>query len=1774
MNAFRKGRHRPALVAVTAVLVMALLAAGGGFGRTAYAQQTADGGVGSAKHYCWVTGVVEDKMDGAALDRSFGGEDGWLAAADNYTVPSSQGVHVYTHQKGSDGVTRRFGDWFDWVYQQAVSQSVGRSQWERCRTAAVGGLDGGAERALVRPAGSGGLSFASDDCDDVLDLGRFGMEHYGKFDDYAGGYGDMFRPWQTDADAGVGLRPATADGLKDIPNPVVVTGVSHPTRSQLVDFLFYQDPPVDANADIWRDLRGRQTTAAYAEDRARWSTRSVGVPDGDVLESVQVRWIDPANPEGGDEVDPVLLLQQQQAAAAEIAARQRQVAVTPTADQIVSRQGGEVTTGTQTQRAYQTSGSITCRGVTGCGTTVTSNPVDVRNVVDTYEYNTGEVFDGGLNQEGRVEVCTQRNSAGACTGTKWQDLTGDLPPSELENLAGGSSSALRGTVHANTDSDRLEVLLTLRQDYRQDLVDFHGRGFARFGSAYGLGERVVFDNDTSPQGEDSHGFYRQPFLARPVSLPGHHPIGPTPYGGGSEPLLGWREMARDAVYRTSVIRWPVYLKDMAWYLFELPERDNLGPGEAYPDAANSTAPSGYTWQRNPELWDWTARSAYGVTAARQHYYQCGPKSDKPSEQECQALPSAPGDDKYYESDLPRPLFPFHVADGLLRGEPGVLNADWLRKAGVAGPTDGEAEGYARNNEFQFQVVEGDRYSGFAQANEGAGSVSLARVGQPPPGYTRLGGGTTESFWIQNFPDQPVDPNRMHLLVLAFYEVRQVRDIEYQQERQGADDPVVFRQPVWQVRRVLCRVVVGDLAATSGGSETKGVLDKIGDALSGGFDGIVNLIPNLAGVLIRWAVDLLNSGAQEPMRLVCAGADGLAGVMGEPSAEQLGRSRVRDGTVQVSVSRETELRGRENCDHRVEELPVAVAGPVSAMACDEQQVMRDGVCWGLPRPELERYRTRWVLPDCYPGQAGTEVCEALGLDPVEANQPYQPGHWYGYVLDESTGRRVSAATEGNVLSFRGYRNQGDIGAGYSPFDGPEAVGLTSTELRWRLPVRIKPTQAELVKGWVMYVKQDPKMVPQAAGLSASDVDADLWHRFVLDRLVRGKATCYPGTDKRLGVGFNPEMLPNDRLAFGDLPEVRGRWSGRDPGCPRPAVSANGLGPRSVAAPLSVSYPLGDDADAEVLDWMLQRRMPVAPGFRYEFKVAAYAGTKGTDSFVEGPASEPLVVDGDNEACYDLRRDMGQEVNKRIDVGNGHVFTDGAQPYDNRARERAVLNALYQCVSWDAAGATPSSGQQEVNLVPGGSPPGVDTDWMSRSGALTPLVGSDICRDIFTGTPARYTWDNPVVRSGWRLVLVIAMIVLMSLAMWQGIRMVYDVWVDPRPSYGFREMVPRFGLSVILMGGSLFLCQMVLMLVNDLSCFVGQATGMTLWGFLGNTMGDLITAWSTQGVAFSRTMAGDDLRGWEGLPQLLSIAARFLTMFTVTLLGLLLILILWVLVVIKMMTRIVLLAMLIVFSPIAFAFYAVPATEHWTRKWLKMFLGTCFEQAVVLIVLYVGGSLMTQAISFQPGHVLGADEPGLVQLVLSIIMGFLAIFLALKAPSIVNPDGQGLFDSVKTVGMMALAAGVAVATAGVGAAAGGIGMIGGGGAAAGGAGAAAGGGGGAAGGAAAAGGGAGGGVAGGSGGGGVFGGGGRMAGFAQGAGRVGQNVGQGALRGFQRGARVNRRMNDVMRGNFLYQGHSGADDRYLQAQRQHDEMIEALGEVVNELRNPYSSGGATP
>ena len=146
----------------------------------------------------------------------------------------------------------------------------------------------------------------------------------------------------------------------------------------------------------------------------------------------------------------------------------------------------------------------------------------------------------------------------------------------------------------------------------------------------------------------------------------------------------------------------------------------------------------------------------------------------------------------------------------------------------------------------------------------------------------------------------------------------------------------------------------------------------------------------------------------------------------------------------------------------------------------------------------------------------------------------------------------------------------------------------------------------------------------------------------------------------------------------------------------------------------------------------------------------------------------------------------------------------------------------------------------------------------------------------------------------------------------------------------------------------------------------------------------------------------------------------------------ILYLFVKVFLAMLMRLPLLAVLIVFAPLAFAFYASDSTSHWTKKWVSIFLGTTFQQVVVLVVLFIGSNLLHLALA-------GAVDSAFGTLITGLLMSLLVLALADKVPSIVNPAGQGLFASfgdMAKMGMTGAMVGVGVAG---GAVAGGIGAM---------------------------------------------------------------------------------------------------------------------------------------
>ena len=385
------------------------------------------------------------------------------------------------------------------------------------------------------------------------------------------------------------------------------------------------------------------------------------------------------------------------------------------------------------------------------------------------------------------------------------------------------------------------------------------------------------------------------------------------------------------------------------------------------------------------------------------------------------------------------------------------------------------------------------------------------------------------------------------------------------------------------------------------------------------------------------------------------------------------------------------------------------------------------------------------------------------------------------------------------------------------------------------------------------------------------------------------------------------------------------------------------------------------------------MPLAPGFVHAFEVRPYVGSPGKSNFKQGPMSERLLLRGDDVAC-------------------DHV--SGADVAD--------IQGLYGCGPRSPA----AMGYDDDEFRPG----------------LLALTGTDICSDIFSSTPAGFTWDNPVVKQVWWLVSIIAGGVLFTLLVWQGLRMTYDVWLDPQPSTGFRELVPRFLLSVALTAGSLVICRMVLVLASDLTCFVAQYTGMSMWGVIGATFGNLFDGYAAWFLG---------IFGAKGGPlTMLNSFALIMVAGTIVTLVLLFVLFIFLKVMLAMLLRLGLLAVLVAFSPLAFAFYASEATAHWTKKWVSMFLGATFQQVVVLVVIYLGIGMMGDYLE-------SGAEYGLDSMLGGMILAFLTLALADAVPGIVNPGGKGMFSAFSQLMGMAAAGAMVVATAGVGAVAGGVG-----------------------------------------------------------------------------------------------------------------------------------------
>ena len=213
------------------------------------------------------------------------------------------------------------------------------------------------------------------------------------------------------------------------------------------------------------------------------------------------------------------------------------------------------------------------------------------------------------------------------------------------------------------------------------------------------------------------------------------------------------------------------------------------------------------------------------------------------------------------------------------------------------------------------------------------------------------------------------------------------------------------------------------------------------------------------------------------------------------------------------------------------------------------------------------------------------------------------------------------------------------------------------------------------------------------------------------------------------------------------------------------------------------------------------------------------------------------------------------------------------------------------------------------------------------------------------------------------------------------MTYDMWMhggwanqrDP----GFREMVPRFVLAIILAALSLWLCRLALVLLSNMSCYIASSLEVGVWGIIMAII-DLVV-----GVLLLAYMP-------VGKIPVLGIY-MLLVLFIIMLVCTWFFLMYFFKVLLQMLLRLCLLAVLIVLSPLAFMLMATPDTESWTRRWLSTFVPTCVSQAVQLVVLFVGFSMLKWW---------NLDVTIMLNVVVGYIAGTAIVYLASQVPALLD------------------------------------------------------------------------------------------------------------------------------------------------------------------------------
>ena len=274
----------------------------------------------------------------------------------------------------------------------------------------------------------------------------------------------------------------------------------------------------------------------------------------------------------------------------------------------------------------------------------------------------------------------------------------------------------------------------------------------------------------------------------------------------------------------------------------------------------------------------------------------------------------------------------------------------------------------------------------------------------------------------------------------------------------------------------------------------------------------------------------------------------------------------------------------------------------------------------------------------------------------------------------------------------------------------------------------------------------------------------------------------------------------------------------------------------------------------------------------------------------------------------------------------------------------------------------------------------------------LAGDTICQDIFTGIPAHFTYDSGVIRRGWSVMWIVALILIPVILFWELLRLSAGAWFGEGGVVVLRNLFPRIALALLLVCLSFYICQALIGFTSALTCYVSQSLDVQP-GQRGDQriirvfqIGHCIRPNRRQSRGSPDHPGLADARRHVGYVHQTGLAAaaarrRHLGFG----------------------------------RPGSRRYGPVPFRQYpglGSRKWLGILLATLFQQVLIVVTLFVGMGIIDQMNWFggNLGVRLVPDYGELWHVITQSVMAFLVFYLAGKIPAMVNPTMGAVFGQV--------------------------------------------------------------------------------------------------------------------------------------------------------------------